>query len=202
MAEAQRQQQGNQIEMAMVMAVESKFNHSADTVGQAKRYVESLKFDRFDENITHKAMRGIKLEHFERVVNSIAARHDIPDGVREEIITSQYAEGTDEYLHEFCCQPGGTNNFRFGFIVTRLNKGKMDLLYSVYSLAFSIPPELVDNPNKKELKLFGFTLASWCSKKYVPKAKVLSTSDQNLLQVYFGAKAIEPFKRTSHRALR
>ena len=122
MAEAQRQQKGNQIEKVMVDAVERRFNHSDATVRQAKQFVKSLQFDRFDENITHKAMRGIKLEHFERVVNSIASRHGIPDEMRDEIVASQYAEdGTDEYLYSFCCQPDGTNNFRYGVIVTRMN---------------------------------------------------------------------------------
>ena len=136
-------EQGDPIEKTMVHAVERKYNHSAAIVGQAKRYVESLRFDHFDENITHKAMRGIKPEHFERVVNSIASRHNIPDETRDEIITSQYAEGTDEYLYSFCCQPDGMNNFRYGVIVTRMNNnGKMDLAYSVYSLAFRIPPDI------------------------------------------------------------
>ena len=203
MAEAQRQQQDNQIERVMVDAVENNFNHSDAIVGQAKRYVESLKFDHFDENITHKAMKGIKPEHFERVVNNIASRHHIPDETRDEIVTSQYADGTEEYLYRFCCQPDGMNNFRYGVIVTRMNSnGKMDLAYSVYSLAFGFPPDLEWKTNKKELKLFGFTLASWSGKQYVPKTKVLSQSNQNLLKVYFETKAIEPFKRQDLKALR
>ena len=81
---------------------------------------------------------------------------------------------------------------------------KMDLAYSIYSLAFGFPPDLERKTNKKlkSSNFFGFTLASWCSKQYVPKGNVLSQSNQNLLKVYFEAKAIEPLKTQDRRALK
>ena len=179
------------MEKLMVYAVERIFNHNDAIVGQAKRYVESLQFDHFDENITYEAMGEIEQEGFEHVVNSIAARHRIPDAVCKEIIACQYA---DEYLGRLSCQPDEINTFRCGVIVTRINNGKIDLAYLVYNLAFKLLPDLVRQTNKKNLKVFGFTLASWCDKQYVPKAKVLSQSDQNLLKVYCETKAIERLK--------
>ena len=129
-------------------------------------------------------MKGIKLEHFEHVVNSIASRHHIPDETRDEILTSQYAEdGTAERFHHSSCQTAGNNTFRYGVIVTRKNNEKMDLAYSVYSLAFRFPCDHLDKDpdKKKEFTLFGFTLASWCT-GYIPKAKELSQSNQRYLK--------------------
>ena len=192
MAEAQIQQQADLIEKLLINAVEKGFDHNDAIVGQTKRYVESLKFDHFDENITHEAMGEIEQEHFECVVNSIASRHGIPDEVCKEIVASQ---NTDEYLARFYCQPDGMTNFHYGVIVTRLNNGKIDLAYFVYNLAFGLLPDLVRKTNKEDLKLFGFTLASRYSTEYVPKTKVLSHSDQKLLNIYCHTKAIESFRR-------
>ena len=190
------QEQGNSLEKALVKAFDKKFTHSAAKVAKANEYAKSLEFDRYEEETTSGAMRGIKEENFECVVNSIASAFDIPDNKRKAIIAGRYAEeGTDQTLHKFCCQTDGDNKFLFGIILTRMNNGKFDLIYSVYSLDFGFAPHHVERPLKKEFKLLGFTLASWCSTEYVPKAKVLSQSNQDLLKVYFQTKAIEPYKR-------
>ena len=178
------------VAMVLVSTLSSDKVTSRD-LAAAEESFRGLTFDVFNEKISCRVMTGIRLADFETLVNSIARRMGFPDGVREAILESKYAEVNDEVKYEFKFAKGETGSFTYGSIATvRPDDATINLAYSVYNLEYKLSPQVIEHTKKK--KFLGFTTSNevWREKR----ERNLSVKEQDWLRIYFLNKAVKGFK--------
>ena len=165
---------------------------SAKDLTAAEETVRGLTFDKFNEKVSCKVMKGIELRDFDTVIERIAKRLQIPDDIKESILDGKYAEENYEIVLDFKFSKGEDGGFTYGRIATIKRPGNViDAAYSVYNLVFKLSPKVVEHVKKQ--KFLGFTLREQKWKENIDRN--LSEREQDHMRAYFLRKAIDGFRK-------
>ena len=63
--------------------------------------IQGLKFDKFNEKILCKVIRGIFLKDFATVIENLAARFNIPDNLKSSLLEGLISDDNVELIKEF-----------------------------------------------------------------------------------------------------
>ena len=158
----------------------------------AEETVRGLTFDKFNETVSCKVLKGIELCNFHTVIDGIAKRFQIPDDIKGSILTGMYAQENYEVILDFKFSKGEVGGFIYGRFATIKRPGNViDAAYSVYNLVFKLSPRVVEKV--KEKKFLGYTLKKEKWERNIDRD--LSEREQDHMRVYFLRKAIDGFRR-------
>ena len=156
--------------------------------------VRDLSFKKFNENVICKVTEGISLDDFEPLVNRIAARLNIPDDVKGEVLDGVIGSRSQTYTKSFKFEKGKDSMFRFGLVgTTKRPRNKVDLAYSIYQLDFKLSPADVVTEETKKFLLYTYSKIVDLDTRETD----LSEAEQDKLEAYFKDKAIAGFRNTT-----
>ena len=165
---------------------------NAKDLTAAEETVRGLTFDKFNEKVSCKVLKGIQLGDFDTVIERVAKRLQIPDDIKESILDGKYAEENYEIVLDFKFSKGEDGGFTYGRIATIKRPGNViDAAYSVYNLVFKLSPKVVEHVKKK--KFLGFTYGKKKWRENIDRN--LSEREQDHMRAYFLRKAINGFRR-------
>lgn len=167
-------------------------NAKDQMVTAAEEAVRGLTFDKFNEKVSCKVLKGIELRDFDTVIERIAKRLQIPDDIRESMLDGKYTKENYEFILDFKFSKGEDGGFTYGRIATIKRPGNViDVAYTVYHLVFKLSPKVVEHVKKQ--KFLGFTLKKEKWKQNIDRN--LSEREQDYMRAYFLRKAIDGFRR-------
>ena len=176
----------------LLLSAFSKDKVTSEDLTAAEEAVRGLTFDVYNEKTSSKVMTGIQLHDYESLINSIAKRLGLPDGLHEAILEGKFAVENEEVVTNFSFSEGKTSTFTFGRIVTvKRDKATIDMAYSVYHLEFKLSPQVIEHT--KRTVFLGFTTSKKVWRE--TRERNLSTFEYESLIVYFMNKTIEGFKK-------
>ena len=162
----------------------------------AEETIRGLTFNKFNERVSCKVMRGVELANFEIVIDGIAMRLELPAKVKNSILEGKYAQDNHEVIIDFKFSTGEDGSFTYGRIATvKRSDGAttvMDVAYSVYNLVFKLSPTVIEHEKKQ--KFLGFTLGKEVWQEKVDR-NTISQQRQEHMRIYFLFKAIQGFRR-------
>ena len=158
----------------------------------AEETMRGLTFDKFNEKVSCKVMKGIKLADFRTVIDRIARRLEMPEDTKESLLDGEYADENLEVVIDFKFSKGQDSSFTYGRIATiKRPNGVIDIAYSVYLLGFKLSPKIVQHEQKK--KFLFFTIGTKVWRETIERN--LSDREQDHMRTYFLRKAINGFRK-------
>ena len=158
----------------------------------AEEVMRGLTFDKFNEKMSCKVLKGIKLGDFKTVIERIAKRLELPDDTKESILDGEYAEVNFEVVIDFKFSKGQDSSFTYGRIATIKRLGDViDVAYSVYLLGFKLSPKIIEHEKKR--KFLWFTTGKKIWRESIERN--LSQREQEYMRTYFLRKAIDGFRK-------
>ena len=158
----------------------------------AEEQMRGITFDMFKEKVSCKVMRGIKLVDFEKLIERIARRLQMPDDIKEGVLDGFLSVDNNEIIKEFYFSKGESGNFAYGRIATIKQDGDViDLAYSAYQMLFKLSPRMIEH--RRTRRFLGITTGKKVWKE--TSERNLSQREKDCMSTYFMNKAIAGFRK-------
>ena len=159
----------------------------------AEELVRGLTFDKYKEGIYCKILTKIKEENFEKVVNRITARYQIPADIRDSLLDVLDGEVNQDVIREFKFDKGSLGSVLYGRVVSiKREDSTIDLAYAIFSLEFKLSPKKIEERRRK--KFLG--LITYGSRTVVRfEERNLSVKEKEQIFDFYRTKALKGFKK-------
>ena len=159
----------------------------------AEELVRGLTFDKYHEEIYSKILTKIKEENFEKVINRLAGRHQMPDHIRDSLMDGLDGEVNYEVIREFKFDKGSPGKVLYGrTVTTRRADSTIDLAYALFSLEFKLSPKKIKERHRK--KFLG--LITYRSRTVVRfEERNFSEKEKEQMFDFYRIKALKGFKK-------
>ena len=159
----------------------------------AEELVRGLTFDRYEEGIYCKILTKIKEENFEKGINRITARYQIPADIRDSLLDVMDGEVNQDVIREFKFNKGSSGSVLYGRLVSiKREDSTIDLAYAIFSLGFELSPKKIEERRRK--KFFGLiTYGAYTVVRF--EERNLSVKEKEQILDFYRTKALKGFKK-------
>lgn len=159
----------------------------------AEELVRGLTFDKCEEGIYCKILTKIKEENFEKRINRITARYQIPADIRDSFLDVMDGEVNQDVIREFKFNKGSSGSVLYGRVVSiKREDSTIDLAYAIFSLEFKLSPKKIEERHRKKF-LGVITYGSHTVVRF--EERNLSVKEKEQIFDFYRTKALKGFKK-------